>query len=81
MSNLIIVDKNKFSEEMKQTHSDSAIRSATFALSYAQVKGEDALEQYILQEKCNNDKLLDEQNRLLKRNEKYQKLIERLSEA
>lgn len=81
MSNLIIVDKNKFSEEMKLTHSDSAIRSATFALSYAQVKGEGALEQYILQEKWNNDKLLDEQNRLLKRNEKYQKLIERLSEA
>ena len=79
MSNLIIVDKNKFNEEMQLTHSDSAIRSASFALSYAQVKGEDALEQYIIQEKRKNDKLLDEQNKLVKRNERYQKLIEMLN--
>lgn len=81
MNNLIIVDKNKFDEEMKLTHSDSAIRSATFALSSAQVKGKDALEQYIMQEKQKNDFLLEEQNRLVKRNEEYQKLIERLSGA
>lgn len=72
---LIIVDTDKFKEQINLSNDFIVKRLALLALNGAKQNGIDAVKQLIQQEKDANDKLLEEKECLIKQNEEYAEFI------
>ena len=79
MSNLVIVDKDKFDRELERCNSYTIKSQARYALSGAICTGEKAMKSYISQECERSQKMLDEYEVMKKRNAAYQRLLDMIS--
>lgn len=79
MSNLVIVDKDKFDRELERCNSYTIKSQAQYALSGAICTGEKAMKSYISQECERSPKMLDEYEVMKKRNAAYQRLLDMIS--
>lgn len=76
MSNLVIVDKDKFDRELDKCNSYNIKNRAQYALSGAICTGEKAMKSYISQECERSKKMLQEYEVMKKRNAAYQRLLD-----
>lgn len=72
---LVIVDTDKFKEQVNLSNDFVVKRLALFALNGSKQNGTHAIKQLIQQEKDANDKLLKEKECLIKQNEEYAEFI------
>lgn len=79
MSNLVIVDKEKFDRELDRCNSYNIKSQAQYALNGAICTGEKAMKSYITQEYERNQKMLQEYEVMKKRNAAYQRLLDMIS--
>jgi hypothetical protein len=79
MSNLVIVDKDKFDRELDKCNSYNIKNQAQYALSGAICTGEKAMKSYISQECERSQKMLQEYEVMKKRNAAYQRLLDMIS--
>ena len=79
MSNLVIVDKDKFDRELDKCNSYNIKSQAQYALSGAICTGKKAMASYISQECERSQKMLDEYEYMEKMNEDYRRLLENIS--
>lgn len=73
--NLIIVDKDKFREDISAWNSNSIRTPAEISLTRATLSGIGAIYQLVEQEKAKNDALLQKQIELGQKSAEYQKLL------
>lgn len=76
MSNLVIVDKDKFDRELDKCNSYNIKNQAQYALSGAICTGKKAMKSYISQECERSQKMLQEYEVMKKRNAAYQRLLD-----
>ena len=79
MSNLVIVDKDKFDRGLERCNSYTIKSQAQYALNGAICTGEKALQSYISQECERSQKMLQEYEVMKKRNAAYQRLLDMIS--
>lgn len=79
MSNLVIVDKDKFDRELERCNSYTIKSQAQYALIGAICTGEKAMKSYISQECERSQKMSDEYEVMKKRNAAYQRLLDMIS--
>lgn len=77
--NLIIVDKDKFREDISAWNSSSIRTSAEISLTRATLSGIGAIYQLVEQEKAKNDALLQKQIELEQKSSEYQNLLNGLN--
>ena len=77
--NLIIVDKDKFREDISTWNSSSIRTSAEISLTRAALSGIGAIYQLVEQEKAKNDALLQKQIELEQKSAEYQTLLNGLN--
>lgn len=79
MSNLVIVDKDKFDRELDKCNSYNIKSQAQYVLSGAICTGKKAMESYISQECERSQKMLDEYAYMQKMNADYRRLLDNIS--
>lgn len=81
MSNLVIVDKDKFDRELDKCNSYNIKSQAQYALSGVICTGKKAMESYISQEYEKSQKKLEEYAYMEKMNADYRRLLDNISNS